>query len=313
MLLEEAIAAFLDYLDIELSRSFATLQGYRKDLKIFTDFLKSTGRGNIPLEELTPELFGAYLRYLTKERGNGANTVRRRVTALKSFCSFLVDNGYLQRNPAEKLPRPRSPQKYPRYLQKEEVEKLWAAVEEKDSPARRRDKTALMLLYYTGVRVGELVNLRRRDLDLEAGFITVARSKGGRFRRLPLHHRLKSQLEKYLHSAAEPLSEYLFCNRLGQPLSTDYLHHIIGEYAKKAALGKKVTPHMLRHSFATHLYREEVDIAALGKLLGHAGLRTTAIYTHTDLKHLREAINRLNTPHRLEELLFGKEQKDDEA
>jgi len=312
VLLDEAVAAFLDYLDIELSRSSATLKGYRKDLKVFADFLKNTGRGNIPLKEMTPELLGAYLRHLSKERGNQANTVRRRVTALKSFCSFLTENGYLQRNPAENLPRPRSPQKYPRYLQKEEIEKLLSAIEEDGSQTRLRDKTALMLLYYTGVRVGELVNLRRRELDLTSGFITIARSKGGRFRRIPLHPRLKSQLEKYLQDAPEPPGEYLFVNRAGQPLSTDYIHHIIGEYAQKA-LGKKVSPHMLRHSFATHLYREEVDLAALGKLLGHAGLRTTAVYTHTDIKHLREAVNSLNTPHRLEELLFGKEQDDGET
>ncbi|MEW5920166.1 MAG: site-specific tyrosine recombinase/integron integrase [Bacillota bacterium] len=309
MLLKEAIGEFLTYLLVELNRSRATCEGYEKDLHIFTAYLESGGRENITLEELTPELLSGYLRHLTRERGNQANTVRRRITALKSFCAFLVENAYLEHNPAANLPRPRIPQKQPRHLQQAEVEKLFAAVPEDESPAKLRDKTVLMFMYYSGVRVSELVNMRREDADLNGGFIRVVRGKGGRFRKVPLHGRLQSQLEKYLSGAPELVGDHLFCNRQGCPISTDYVHHMLGEYAEKAGIAKKVTPHMLRHSFATHLYREEVDINTLGKLLGHAGIRTTAVYTHTDLKHLRAAVNLLHTPVKLEKELFITEEQ----
>jgi len=304
VLLTEAIDEFLAYLLVELNRSQYTCSGYQKDLHIFTDFLQKEGRGDITLQEVTPDLLSQYLRHLTRDRGNQANTVRRRVTALKSFCSFLVDSDYLDYNPAVSLPRPRIPQKLPRHLQRTEVDRLFEAVPENESPAKLRDKTLLLFLYYSGVRVGELVNIRREDLDFTGGFIRIIKGKGSRFRKVPLHDRLKSQLEKYLARAADLAGDYLFCNKQGFPVSTDYVHYMIGEYALKAGLKNKVTPHMLRHSFATHLYREEVDINTLGKLLGHAGIRTTAVYTHADLKHLRDGVNKLNTSAKLEAQLF---------
>jgi site-specific recombinase XerD len=164
-------------------------------------------------------------------------------------------------------------------------------------------------MYYSGVRVSELVNVRRQDLDFAGAFIRITRGKGGRFRKIPLHDRLRSQLQKYLESSLETADPgaCLFGNKQGLPLSTDYVHHMLGIYARQAGIEKNVTPHMLRHSFATHLYREEVDLSTLGKLLGHAGIRTTAVYTHTDLKHLRAAVNLLPVPQQLEKGLFKTE------
>lgn len=312
MLINEAISEFLAYLLVELNRSRATCDGYKKDLAVFTAFLEnSSKREKITLEELTPDRLGEYLRHLTRDRGNQANTVRRRVTALKSFCTYLTENAYLEHNPAANLPRPRIPQKQPRFLQQAEVELLFAVAGEGASAAQLRDQTMLMFMYYSGVRVSELVNVRLEDLDFAGGFIRVSRGKGGRFRKVPLHGRLQAQLERYLHHAPALAGEYLFCNRHGLTISTDYVHYMLGEHASRAGLDKKVTPHMLRHSFATHLYREEVDINTLGKLLGHAGIRTTAIYTHTDLKHLRAAVNLLPTPLKLEALLFATEEDAD--
>ena len=308
VLFKEAIDEFLTYLLVELNRSPYTCSGYQKDLHIFTEFLQKKGVAGLTIEELNPELLGEYLRYLTRDRESKANTVRRHVTSLKSFCSFLVDCEYLDQNPAANLPRPRIPQKLPRHLQRAEVDRLFDAVPEDESPAKLRDKTLFFFLYYSGVRVGELVNVRTKDLDFESGFIKIIKGKGNRFRKIPLHDRLKGQLEKYLAGAAELAGEYLFCNRKGKRISTDYVHHIIGEYALKAGLKSRVTPHMLRHSFATHLYRENVDIKTLGKLLGHAEIRTTTVYTHVELKYLREAVHRLNTPAKLEAQLFPVEE-----
>ena len=306
MQIKEAVDQFLEYLRVELNRSAFTCKGYRADLNIFTGFLDSKGLAHGELDTLTPELLSQYLRHLTRDRGNQANTLRRRVTALKSFCSFLVDSDYLKRSPAENLPHPKKPQKHPRHLQREEIDRLFAAVGNNSSPAGLRDKTALLFLYYTGVRVTELVNIRREDVDLEKDVVKIHKGKGSRFRQVPLHGRLKTQLQKFLEEAPELVGSYLFNNRHGEPISPDYVHHMIVDYAAKAGINKKVTPHMLRHSFATHLYREDVDINTLGKLLGHAGIRTTSVYTHTDLRHLRDGVERLNTSSQLEAILFHK-------
>ena len=309
MHIKEAVDHFLKYLHVELNRSAFTCKGYRADLNIFTGFLDSKGLAHGELETLTPDLLSQYLRHLTRDRGNQANTLRRRVTALKSFCRFLVDSDYLKRSPAESLPHPKKPQKHPRHLQREDIDKLFAAAGKNESAAGLRDKTALLFFYYTGVRVTELVNIRKADLDLEKDVVKIHKGKGSRFRQVPLHSRLKKQLQKYLidlPEILEPADGYLFCNKQGGQISADYVHHMIVDYAAKAGIKQKVTPHMLRHSFATHLYREDVDINTLGKLLGHAGIRTTSIYTHTDLKHLREGVERLNTPVKLEAILFHK-------
>ncbi len=310
VLLKEGIDEFLQYLIIELNRSQNTRNGYAKDLNVLLKFLESSNREGITLPELTPEILSEYLRHLTRDRQSKANTVRRHVTAVKSLCTFLVDSDYLTQNPAAALPRPRMPQKQPRHLQRSEVDRLFAAVSEDESPAKMRDKTALIFLYYSGVRVTELVNIRQADLDFAGGFIRIIKGKGSRFRKVPLHSRLKDQLEKYRSAAPELAGEYLFCNKQGGPITSDYVHHIIGEYARKAGINKRVTPHMLRHSFATHLYTEDVDINTLGKLLGHAGIRTTAIYTHADMRQLRAAVNKLNTPEKLEKQLFGEDHHD---
>ena len=304
VLVKDAITEFLNYLIIELNRSKNTQSGYAKDLHVFMKYLQSIHQESITLQELTPEMLSGYLRYLTRERQSKANTVRRHVTSVKSFCAFLVDCDYLTQNPAMALSRPRMPQKQPRHLHRCEVEKLFDIISENDSFTKLRDKTAFMFMYYSGVRVTELVNIKREDLDLTGGFIRIIKGKGRRFRKVPMHNQLKQQLEKYLLAAPELVNEYLFFNRQGRQISTDYIHHILVEYAQKAGINKRVTPHMLRHSFATHLYLEDVDISTLGKLLGHAGLRTTAVYTHADLKHMRAAVNKLNTSSKLEARVF---------
>lgn len=300
MQLKQTLEEFQGYLKAELNRPVATIEGYTKDLRIFLKYLDGNGQGDIPVEKITSGHLSDYLRYLTKEKNLRPNTVKRRLIALKSFFNFLVESEYLEQNPAADLPRPRLPQKHPRYLCKEEVEKMLATFPDDQSPSALRDKTALMCLYYTGVRAKELVGLKKEDIDFKEKMVAVKKGKGGRFRRVPLHPLLESQLKKYLAEAPGLVNGYLFCNRQGLPISTDYVHHFVEECARTAGLKKKVTPHMLRHTFATHLYRQGVNIFTLAKLLGHAELRSTSIYTHTDLEHLRQAVEKLPVFWRLE-------------
>ena len=299
MQLKQALEEFQGYLKAELNRPAATIHGYTKDLRIFLKYLEKNGQGDIPVEKISSRHLSDYLRHLTKEKSLRPNTVKRRLIALRSLFNFLVESEYLKENPAADLPRPRLPQRHPRYLSKEEVEKMLATFSELSSPSALRDKTILMCLYYTGLRAKELVSLKIEDIDFQEKMIAVKNGKGGRFRRVPLHPLLESRLQQYLAEAPAVANGYLFCNRQGLPLSTDYVHHFVKECARKAGLKKKVTPHMLRHTFATHLYRRGVDVFTLAKLLGHVELRSTSIYTHTDLEHLRQAVEKLPVPLRL--------------
>lgn len=211
-----------------------------------------------------------------------------------------MNSEYIEQNPAADLQRPRMPQKLPRFLQKDEVDKLIEAVPENGSPSMLRDKTVLKCLYYTGVRVSELVSIQTRDVSLENGFIKILKGKGSRYRKVPLHQRLKEQLQQYLEKAPELSDGYLFCSKQGSPITTDYVHYMTEKYADKAGLKKIVSPHTFRHSFATHLYRKGTDLFVIGKLLGHVGIRSTSIYIHSELKHLREAVDKLNVSSLLE-------------
>lgn len=300
ILLNDAVDEFLTYLKVELNRSAATQKGYQKDLKSMLAFLRSNSLHEITLDELSHELFSDYLRYLVKDRGCQPATLRRHITAIKSFCNFLVDNEYMDKNLAAELSWPRRSQKKPRFLQKEELERLFNAVPDDGSPSMIRDKTILMFLYYTGVRLGELVSVLAVNVGLADGFARIVKGKSGRYRKVPLHRKLKEQLCHFLKSAPELTNGYLFCNKEGTPVSADYVHYMVALYAKKADLTKTVTPHTMRHTFATHLYRKGADLFVLGELMGHARLRSTAIYIHTDLKHLREGVEQLNVCRKIE-------------
>jgi len=303
VLLKDAIEEFLEYLVVELNRSEVTQKGYKKDLKSFANYLESQGMSNITVDELTAEIISGYILLLNKEKKCQPNTLRRHITAIKSFCNFLVSSDYLEHSPAEYQKWPRKPQKLPRHLQKDEVDKLIETIPEKGSPSMLRDKTALMLLYYTGVRVSELVNIHTSDIDLDLGFIGILKGKGNSSRKVPIHQKLSAQLDRYYREAPEMSNGYLFCNKQGEPITADYVHYMIEEYAKKAGMNKSVSPHMFRHSFATHLYREDTKLPVLGKLLGHNLITSTAGYVHTDLKHLREGVEKLEVSEALEKIL----------
>lgn len=298
MLLQQAIEEFIEYLIVELNRSAETQKGYNKDLTSLFRYLKAE-KNNLEVEDLTPGKLSAYVRYLTEVKGNQPNTVRRRITTLKSFCRFLVDSEYLQKNPTEDISWPRKPQKLPRYLQEIEVEKLINIVPVNKSPSMLRDKTIITCLYYTGLRISELVNIMVKDLDLEKNTIRVT-GKGNRSGVVFVHPKLKSQLLHYLKEAPKLSNCYLFCNKQGDRISPDYCHDMISKYGKKAGIALQVHPHMLRHSFATNLYRKGTPLPTLKKLLRHLIISNTAIYIHLDIKHLREGVERLNVSAKLE-------------
>ena len=289
----ELIEEFLTALRVELNRSENTIKGYRKDLMVFKDFVLQEKKESVPLAELTANLLGEYIQHLARERLYQARTIRRHVAALKSFFGYLEDAEYIETNPASDLVNPRCPDTEPNYLYRSEVMRLFAAIPVNTKTALR-DRSILMTLFYTGVRVAELVNLRREDICFAEKYVVVRKGKGAKYRRVPLHPVLERQLLLYLERCEVEAEGYLFTNGAGGRLSTEYIRQITERYARAAGIRKKVTPHVLRHTYATLLYRSGVvDIMTLSRLLGHSGLRNTTVYIHSDIEHLRTALEKL--------------------
>ena len=282
----ELIEEFLTALRVELNRSENTIKGYRKDLMVFKDFVLQEKKESVPLAELTANLLGEYIQHLARERLYQARTIRRHVAALKSFFGYLEDAEYIETNPASGLVNPRCPDTEPNYLYRSEVMQLFAAIPE-NTRAALRDRTMLMTLFYTGMRVAELVNLDEIYAFLKIWY----KRERGEIPAVPLHRVGKQLL--YLEQWGWN-GGYLFTNSAGGRLSTEYIRQITDRYAREAGIKKKVTPHVLRHTYATLLYRSGVvDIMTLSRLLGHSGLRNTTVYIHSDIEHLRTALEKL--------------------
>jgi len=285
--LDEYLKEFLLHLSLVKNYSPNTLIAYEHDLKDFFKFVKKQGK---PLEELSPEVINVYLKNL-KDKGYTPFSVARKLSSLKSFLRFLIREKGFHLEFVEVLECPKLPFRLPKVLSLEEVEKLLSSPDT-STLLGFRDRTMLELLYATGLRVSELVSLKLTNLNLELGLVRVF-GKGSKERLVPMGdyalNYLKEYLERVRPALAKPFSkDYVFLNRRGKPLTRQRFWQIIKEYAKKVGLESKVSPHVLRHSFATHLLQGGADLRALQLMLGHSSLNTTQIYTHLDISGLRE-------------------------
>ncbi len=288
---------FLSYLRIELNRSELTVKGYRKDLNVFQRYLKkSFQKEKVEITEITTNFISSYLQHLATDLQHRPTTMRRHLATLKSFFNFAVLHEYLVKNPAEDITAPRIPQRQPAYLEKKQVEALFRTITP-DTPLALRDLTMLKTLFYSGIRVRELVGLKRQHLDFQEKIIKIVKGKGEKQRSIPLHPELEKQLEIYLKEGPSCQDDYLFCNYRGEGLTTEFIRQLISRCAQTAGFKQKVTPHILRHSFATILYKDcGVDLKRLAELLGHSSIRHTVVYAHSDVKHLKEAVEILPAP-----------------
>lgn len=238
----------------------------------------------------------AYLVRL-KQEGRAASTVARKLASIKAFYRFLTVERYIRRNPAEVLEAASRGLHLPKVLSVQEVERLL------DEPNLGtldgyRDKTMLELLYATGMRVSELVNVPVKNVDMKMQYVIVM-GKGSKERMLPLGRTALHYLEHYLsvvrpqllHGKPDTAAE-LFVTGWGGPMTRERFYEIIVAYGKSAGISKRVTPHMLRHSFATHLLNNGTDLRIVQELLGHADISTTQIYTHLDVERLREVYDK---------------------
>ncbi len=285
--LSNQLPAWLDDLLAQRGLSPRTVESYGQDLESFflfeEELAQSGGSASCPDEQ---EIF-LYLAWL-RSRGNTGRTLARRLSALRAFFAFAVEEGALKANPALLLENPKLPQHLPEVLSREEMEKL-LALPDMDEKSGRRDRCMLEMLYAAGLRVSELCNLSVADLDLQRGLVRIF-GKGAKERLVPLHDMIQALLDDYLRSwrpLFSPGGNQLFVNRSGRALSRQYIWKMVKKYTLLAGIRRAVSPHTFRHSFATHLLEGGADLRAVQLLLGHADISATEIYTHVQAERLR--------------------------
>ena len=275
----DGLREFLAALQTERGASPHTLAAYRRDLAGFLAFLERRRR------RVTSARLGDLSEYLAelRRRGLGARSSARHLSAVRSFYRFLLASGEIQRDPTEHLESPRLPRRLPRTLS---VEDAAALVESPDlsAPEGLRDRAMLELLYASGLRASECLTLRLEDLNIPAGYVT-AMGKGSRQRLVPVGAQALKWVERYAATSRPALVRRgdpgtLFVNRYGRPLSRQALWVMIKRAGKRAGLRSTVSPHTLRHSFASHLLERGADLRSVQAMLGHADIATTQIYTH---------------------------------
>lgn len=279
---------FSDFLSFERGLADRTLSAYRRDLEKLVDFLESRGCGDpseIDVADLREFIF--HLR----ARGLAPSSIRRTLSSLRGYFAFLLDEGVLDSDPSERLDSPKATRELPQVLSVEEVR----AILEAPDPGGAmywRDRSILEVLYATGMRVSELVALGVRDVDLDEG-ICIVFGKGSKERLVPLGRPARRAVGRYLRDVRTHLDQgrgegKLFLNRRGRPLTRATIWDMVKRYTRRGGVEKEVSPHTLRHSFATHLLEGGADLAAVQELLGHADISTTQIYTHVDREYLKE-------------------------
>ena len=271
--MQNEIEAFLEYLTLEKNLSSNTLQSYAIDLKDFKNFLQKEKIKRI--EEVSVETILLFLERLRK-KGLSSSSISRKLSALRSFFRFLELEKGFSHNPVLLIESPKLPRRLPRVLTVNEVERLLSAPDP-STPQGLRDKAMLETLYATGLRVSELVALTFAQLNLEVGFLRVL-GKGSRERLVPLGDFARHYLELYLREARPQLLSgrsdppQIFLNRRGRPLTRQRFWQIIRDYARKVGITTEVSPHVLRHSFATHLLERGADLRAVQMMLGRQSL-----------------------------------------
>ena len=281
------IAAFINYVQVERGLAPNSIAAYRRDLEKFAAFCQPRHLQPPAVERKHVVDFLGRLY----QQGLDSHSVARQLVTLRNFFRFLLQEGAVRHDPVEHIESPRVWKRLPKYLTLEEVERL-LAVEKAEKPLGWRDRAMLEVLYATGLRVSELVSLKVSDLQLEAGLVRCL-GKGSKERVVPLGKKAQAALEDYLRRGRPQLiarrpSPYLFVSRRGGRMTRQNFWHLLRQHARAAGVRAPLTPHVLRHSFATHLLERGADLRAVQLLLGHADISTTRIYTHVAQERLKQ-------------------------
>lgn len=284
--MQETIQSFTDYLQTEKKASKNTEVSYQRDLRKLAVFLKEHGIEKP--EQMNATVLNSYLLYLEREHFSPA-TISRSIAAIHMFCQYACQEGIMVSDPSKALQPPKVERKMPEILSIAEVD-LLLRQPKTDTPKGIRDKAMLEMLYATGIRVSELIHLKTQDVNLMMGYITCRDEKE---RIVPFGGSAKKALEQYLGSARAALmhgrdDDVLFVNCSGGPMSRQGFWKILKSYAKSAGITADITPHTLRHSFATHLLQNGADLKSVQEMMGHADISTTQMYLHLGVNKIRD-------------------------
>lgn len=289
--MEQLLDQFLNYLTVERGLSPNTLDSYSRDLIKYLDYLSTKGIKDISkTSDLTVISFIATL----KNGGLSNRSVARNLTSIRMFYRFLTEDHHINNNPTLNIETPKRELRLPQVLSIEEVDVL---LQQPDSSTSLglRDAAFLELLYATGLRASEIISLALNDINLEAGYL-IASGKGSKERLIPIGEVAQNLIKKYLKNSRPTLlknkqSHHLFTTRSGKSMTRQGFWKLIKKYALAAGIRKKITPHTLRHSFATHLLERGADLRSVQMMLGHADISSTQIYTHVTTERLKKIHN----------------------
>ncbi len=290
--LKDAVESFVQHLTVERGVSSNTLAAYRNDLGQLVEFVSSRNDHSPGIRtwaDVSDQTISEYVLHL-HDLGYSQSTRARKVASCKSLFGFLVMEDVVENNPTSNLSSPRGGRSLPETLTEDDIDRLLSTASD-DAPESSRDQTMLELLYATGMRVSELISLNLEDVDTDNGYVRCF-GKGGKERLLPIYEQAAESLELYVADArpileSEKSGTALFLNRRGSRLTRQGFWLILKARAERAGLNGKITPHTLRHSFATHLLRGGAPLRHVQELLGHASISTTQVYTHLTSEHVR--------------------------
>lgn len=285
---------FLDYMEAEKNASKATITSYTTDFRIFNDFL-AIGGTEPRLCTMTTQILRRYVSYLKLHKNYANNTVRRKINSLSSFFNFLLETEYIEKNPMLPIKAPKKEQQIPIYIKEKELKRLLLAPEKyaRFPEQRLRDKVMIELLVFTGARRAEILSLDFDNVDFGSGTITILKGKGNKQRIVPLMEPLATDLWDYLQTRLPLSNKAILVSDTGNRMSVSNFHNLFKRYLEKSGLGNKgYSIHKCRHSFASLLHQNGVDIISIKELLGHEDLNSTKIYTHTDVSHLRKEVKK---------------------
>jgi len=303
--MQQELEDFLNYLSVEKGFSPNTVAAYRNDLTQFQEYLLAKAKedsawpddGSVAVDGRIDWSSVHKMRILSfimalKEKQYASSTVARKVAAIKSFFHFIVAEGIVKTDPTENLDSPKVGKSLPRTLSIEEVDELLEQPARLTTPEAFRDRAMLELLYATGMRVSELTSLNVDDISLSAGYVRCV-GKGNKERLVPVYPQALKAVEDYLSEGRPQLARSqeepaLFLNHRGDRLTRQGFWLIVKAYAKQAGVPQDITPHTLRHSFATHMLNSGADLRSVQELLGHANISTTQIYTHLTADRMRQ-------------------------
>jgi len=284
-----ALQRFIDYLKFQKRYSPHTIISYQNDLVSFFDFTELT-YGQTTLQEIKPVFVRSWLAQL-KEKGLESKSINRKISSLKSFFKYQLKEQALEVSPMATIISPKLNKRLPQFVEKEDIDTLFSYVEFPDNWQGRTERVLLQLFYNTGIRQAELVSLKESQVDGSKKVIKVL-GKGNKERIIPVSEALEGILKKYMADKRIFFEDYnedvLLVNLKGKKLYPKYVYNVVNKYLSKITTISKKSPHVLRHTFATHLMNNGADLNAVKELLGHSSLAATQIYTHNSIEKLKD-------------------------